>query len=355
MERSIFDVLPKDLVFEIFTALPAEDVSKMVSTCKAAAAAFTTDKMWFYVWTVRHRSYAHALVAAVARRDPEGLRRLLSMAPKEFDVNGPLCGGEIYTATLLHYAVAEGHVPTIDELLQTPGFDVNHCNGLHAAVDFGKKHSLGALLCCPAIDPNSCGDRGMTALHLACALNSPDSVALLTHHPLTNVNAVTVGMGDMPLHTAVHSAQIINMLLQHPRVDVNARNKYGETALHEAVRLPSVPVVHALLSDPRVDVNARDVRGNTPLHFAAGRLGANEAAMAAVAQLLIRAQGVDVNAQDTAGMTPLHKAAMAYQGVVAQVLVQAPGVDVGVVDGSGMTALELSIAMGSRTVRAALE
>ena len=81
-KKSIFDVLPTDVMFEVISAMPAEDVSKLVSTCSAAAAAFTTDKMWFYDWLVRYWSYEHALVAAIKRHEPAIFRRLLGKAPK---------------------------------------------------------------------------------------------------------------------------------------------------------------------------------------------------------------------------------------------------------------------------------
>ena len=94
-------------------------------------------------------------------------------------------------------------------------------------------------------------------------------------------------------------------------VDVNARDKYGETALHSAASR-GTPANITVLLKAGADVNTRDKYGETPLHEAAA-LGtpANIA-------LLLKA-GADVNARTEDGYTPLLVAA--WRGTSADIIV----------------------------------
>ena len=289
----LFEVLPNDLVFEVLAVMPAPDVSRLMTTCKAAAK-FTAGREWYYAWVARRRGHGQAMCAAVVLRDGPGLRRLLALAPRGYDVNGPVGEG---VGTLLQFAAGEGHVRTLKQVLRLPGVDVNGGAVLPKAVR-GRWHgSLGALLRWPGVDPNARDEFGFTALHLACALDDKLAVELLVRHPRTDVNAAMAGgTGHRPLHMAVHwgamSAEIIGELLRHPRVDVGGRDKWGDTALHTAALARAPDAVAALLADPRVVVSARNDRGETALRMVARHLSGRGGE---VARLLLRAPGVDVH------------------------------------------------------------
>lgn len=327
MAKSIFEILPKDVIFEVLAALPAQAVSTFVSTCKDAAG-FAADSSWYYEWVARNRGYGHALVSAIRSRDVPGLRRLLARAPEGFDVNAPLAGpGTV--VTLLHHAIDEGHAGTLAELIQTPGLDVNRIHALHIAVRSGKDMSVAVLLRCPAVDPNARDEGGMTALHLAAGLSNVNAMVMLVYHSRTDVNATITGMSEgTALHSAVNAldaGMVTALLLQHPDLDANKRNKYGETALHEAAHGLNIQAMRTLLADWRVDVNARDARGNTALHVVAERMGSEERAVEA-ARLLLGVKGVDVNAQcGVRGATALHKAAQKNHGAMVRLLVGVHG------------------------------
>ena len=50
--------------------------------------------------------------------------------------------------------------------------------------------------------------------------------------------------------------------------DVNARNEYGNSALHIASSWQKLDIVEYLLSLDQIDLNARNISGGTPLHWA---------------------------------------------------------------------------------------
>jgi ankyrin repeat protein len=80
--------------------------------------------------------------------------------------------------------------------------------------------------------------------------------------------------------------------------DVNLADGFGNTPLHEAVRLGE-PELAAFLIESGADVNVADGSGDTPLHEAIRR-GKSELA------ILLIESGADVNVADGSGDTPLH-------------------------------------------------
>ena len=97
------------------------------------------------------------------------------------------------------------------------------------------------------------------------------------------------------------------------KVDINAKDKYGETPLHAAVKAGNTAKVWAMLANG-AQVNARNNdSGWTPLH------GAACYGHKAVAALLIDNKA-DINAKDKDGSTPLHWAAQNGHEAVAALL-----------------------------------
>lgn len=347
---SIFEVMPTDVVFEIITALPATDVSKFVSTCSAAAAAFTTDKIWYFDWVHRTRGFAHALVAAIKRSDIESLRRLLARAPKGFDINRVV--DEETGFRVLHHAIVHGHLLILHELLSVPGIEVRGCTALHVAVVQDSALSVGMLLECRDADPNERDPSGMTPLHVACAHGKTTMVMMLAQHPRVDVNARNTEE-DTPLHTALHyeaPVAVLRVLLLHPRVDVNAVGAEGRPALHVAIDYAKLEDLRVMLAEPRVDVSALDTDGRTALHVAASLSTTSGDEGVAVIRALLAAPGVDVNARCALGMTPLHYTAVIGNVAVALELIRMPGVDIRAVSVFG-TPVEMAAVHGSIGVR----
>jgi len=114
--------------------------------------------------------------------------------------------------------------------------------------------------------------------------------------------------------------------------DVDARNRDGNTPLHDATR--NWEVLH-LLVDAGADVNARDDDGRTPLHTHAWTVDPG------VVRVLLDA-GADVNARDNKGGTPLHRSVKAGMPEVVQALLDA-GADLGARDNDGRTPLHSSV------------
>lgn len=83
-------------------------------------------------------------------------------------------------------------------------------------------------------------------------------------------------------------------LLMKGGVSINARDCYGQTALHKAAREGCKAVVQLLL-EIGADVNAKNARGRTALHIASDE---------EVVQLLLD-KGADVRAKDNDGFPPL--------------------------------------------------
>ena len=59
------------------------------------------------------------------------------------------------------------------------------------------------------------------------------------------------------------------VLIKELGADANARNKYGNTPLHNACANYHLSVVRLLASMPGVNVEAKNDVGDTPLHVAA--------------------------------------------------------------------------------------
>ena len=97
------------------------------------------------------------------------------------------------------------------------------------------------------------------------------------------------------------------LMLEHGTIDVNAKDKYGDTALHHAVKSNNQNDVQILLDQYSADRNITNESGETPLHLAAGE-------NIEITKLLLDTnktpkKGGNVNAQDINGDTPFHIAA----------------------------------------------
>lgn len=138
------------------------------------------------------------------------------------------------------------------------------------------------------------------------------------------------------LHSAVRARSLeVVMLLLERGASVALKNHHGETALHVACFVQSVPCVEALLKTPGTDVNAVDRAHRTPLHLAVMTTDSS----ADLVELLLK-HGGQVNASDKVGFTPLHIAALNEQSQCVDSLIWA-GADVSATTGTGLSALNV--------------
>ncbi len=138
--------------------------------------------------------------------------------------------------------------------------------------------------------------------------------------------------GLTPLHTAVRASRkdVVEVLIAHG-ADVDARSDHGQTPLFWAVTQKNRQMAEWLIAHG-AEIGAKDSYGMTPLH------GAAYAGRAELVDLLI-SKGADLNAQSETNMTPLHCAAAAGRQDVVQLLIAA-GADIGIKDNEGRDALD---------------
>ena len=134
----------------------------------------------------------------------------------------------------------------------------------------------------------------------------------------------------------------VNKLIKEKGLDIEARNFYGDTALHRAVWFGHFDTVLAFISHG-ANVNAFNNKGNTPLHWAAGK-GRRD-----IAFLLI-SHGANVNAFNDKGNTSLHlSAGRGYIETVTLFLER--GADIHSVNKLGQRPLDLADSSGYTKIR----
>lgn len=110
--------------------------------------------------------------------------------------------------------------------------------------------------------------------------------------------------GETALHVAANRKrlELVKLLIARGAdVQFKTASEFGETALHQATDNQSVPIIDVLI-ETGVDPNTKNKLGSTPLHYAA------EWAHVEVVKALL-GHGADVNATDGDGKTPLDLAA----------------------------------------------
>ena len=117
-------------------------------------------------------------------------------------------------------------------------------------------------------------------------------------------------------------------------LDVNAKNRFGNTLLQQAVTDGYADVAELLIANG-ADLNVRDQYGQTLLHLAAANGSVRIAAMLAE-------KGADINAADNFGLLPLDKAVSARKKDAARFLIS-KGADIEAKDKYGNSPLMRAI------------
>lgn len=174
-----------------------------------------------------------------------------------------------------------------------------------------------------------------TPLHFAALGNSWQVAATLLDNG-AKLNYICQEMVEPILHSAVRAKAVetVRLLLERG-ASVVEKNHLGQTPLHVACFVQSIPCVELLSSSPITGVNAVDREHRTPLHFAVMSTDSS----AELVQLLLK-RGAHVNAADRTGFTPLHIAALNEQSRCVDALIWA-GADVSATTCTGLSALNV--------------
>jgi ankyrin repeat protein len=204
---------------------------------------------------------------------------------KGADPNGPenASSTPLYTATWqARLVMFSGHGPTVPNLLQTETLVPNIVADLLAAGADVNRPINGTLAIV--------GD------------NPEDQFVLLQLATFQGNAGATFKKGATPLHAAaMHGLADLVSLYLAKGANPNAKDEWGDTALHEAVsRGKSVVIVKSLIASG-ADVNAKNNTGDAPLHEAASRTwsGVEEAVQ------LLTAAGASREEKNNSGQTPL--------------------------------------------------
>ena len=139
-------------------------------------------------------------------------------------------------------------------------------------------------------------------------------------------HAARLGFRDLAAH----------LIDNHPE-HVNARNDWGDSAMHAVVGEGNTEIL-SLLLEHDADVESRNEFDSTPLHWASdyGKLG--------IGQCLLD-HGADIDARDEDGYTPLFRAALGGHVEFAQMLLER-GAAIDFRDNEGETPLSWAVERG---------
>lgn len=238
----------------------------------------------------------------------------------------------------LHTAVKNNLIEVICDLV-TEGASIEEENSdgdhpLHLAVKLGKE-DIARLLIDIGANANAKNPHYLyNPLHLAAKYKSITIFKLLVDAG-ADLNIKDME-GNTPLHTAAESRseEITKFLLETEAVDTSAKNFFGESAVHLAVKSNSLNVLNLLLA-AGTDASTPDYFGNTPVHLAIE--SKNEDILTALLKV-----SVEVNEKNKAGDTPMHLAVtLGVVNILAKLI--AAGADPNIEGRFGKNSLHLAI------------
>ena len=310
------------------------------------------------------------LFTAVKNGDADAVRALL-------DEGANPDARDKYEQTALYLASENGYAEIVKILLDR-GADPNVRNGgAGTALKHSKTPEIATLLLTRGADVNAADSNNMTALAWAASDGRTDVARVLLEHgaevdahsypgleltPLmhavgggktdmvrlllergANVNAARANDGCSSLMFAATKgcAEEVGILID-AGAPVDAKNRYGDTALHYAIGENRADVIRFLIENGANIILKGGTMGGTALTWAAWR-GYPDI----VQRLLDR--GADVNAQDGNRRTALICAAEEGHTAIVQALLDR-GAATGITDYQGITALSHAIQKGHKDV-----
>lgn len=173
----------------------------------------------------------------------------------------------------IHEAAKEGNISELKRLLSDDKDNMrleDKCGylPLHVAVQYGQQKAAKVLLQKGADEYAQTANAFKTALHIAAATNNMFFLDLLDNNRINLAIKARDKYGYTPLHVAVRAEdQQAVMTLLEKGADMEAKSHEGETALLYAVRKDNRSIANLLLENG-ADVHARDNKGNSVLHKA---------------------------------------------------------------------------------------
>ncbi|XP_063927152.1 rabankyrin-5 [Zophobas morio] len=190
----------------------------------------------------------------------------------------------------------------------------SNCDSLLQKVVEDGATNAAVFLCDHLTNVNHVNGDGETALHAACAKNSPQVVDKLLELGV-NPNLLTNELRQSPLHYAVksNSVECVEVFIKRGEgANFNARDINGETPISLALNEGHKDLVPVLIRG-NADVNVRNGKDFTLLHQAILKEDAKTA-------LFLLDNGADINAKTAESETPLQLAIHCRLGEVVDAL-----------------------------------
>ncbi|EGW31413.1 uncharacterized protein SPAPADRAFT_61975 [Spathaspora passalidarum NRRL Y-27907] len=160
-------------------------------------------------------------------------------------------------------------------------------------------------------------DDNRTPLHWACSLNNLTIVEYILSKNQVDIDDLVDSSGWTPLHitASIGNPEIFEKLLAvEPKPDLDLATNQGTTCLHLAISKNNYDIVKKLV-EAKASCKVKDKKGDTPLHRASA-IGSIP-----TVKLLVEKGKVNINAKDNDGWTSLHHALAEGHGDVAVLLV----------------------------------
>lgn len=191
--------------------------------------------------------------------------------------------------------------------------DKNNRTSLHIAAREDNYRFIRGLIEIHNLDVNAQDSKGWSPLHYAAQEGHTRVISALIYHK-ANANLLSADGGRTPIHVALANGrqEVAKLLYYHGDADVKIVTSKKRNCVHLAAQFAAgYEMIHTLLRSKNFDVNAQDKYGNTALHFAV-KSGSLE-----MVTLLIKEYGAKIKIKNEAKMTPLHVAIYSgYFGIV---------------------------------------
>lgn len=220
----------------------------------------------------------------------------------------------------------------------------------------GAPPTVGRLQCDKSLEVSYFNQPGNTALSFAIMQGSlPPVRELLRRHDI-DVNG-QIPRIQPPILVALEYQQykILKILLEDPRLDIAIQDSQGHTALHLAVIYGDPVAVRLLLGNEKTDVNHLDYAGNSALLLASMTYDGWDPKRNVILDLLVSNPKTSVNVRDQRGRSVLwHAANTSNERLILQ-LAQLPNLELETPDGDGVTPLGQARKRGNIKILALLQ
>lgn len=191
--------------------------------------------------------------------------------------------------------------------------DRNSRTSLHIAAREDNYRFIRGLVEIHNLDVNAQDTKGWCPLHYAAQEGHTRVISALIYHK-ANANIKSLDGGRTPIHVALANGrqEVAKLLYYHGDADYQLSTSKKRNCVHLAAQFAGgFEMLATLMRTKKFDVNAQDKYGNTALHFAV-KSGSLE-----MVTLLIHEYGAKLKIKNKAKMTPLHVAIYSgYFGIV---------------------------------------